>query len=90
MAKYLFIWDMFNTTGHIKFSVGGRPLGWLSWLSVQLQLGSWSHGFEPRVRLCADSSEPGTCFGSSVPFSLSVPPLLMLSLSFSLSKINKH
>ena len=36
--------------------------------------------FEPRIRLCADSSEPGACFG----FSLS------LSLSLSLSEINTY
>ena len=36
-------------------------------------------GFEPRVGLCADSSEPGACFGFCV--SLSAPPLLVLSLS---------
>ena len=48
--------------------------------------------FEPRVRLCADSPEPGACFGFCV--SLSLPLLhscsLSLSLSLSLSKINKH
>ena len=35
-------------------------------------------GFEPRVGVCDDSSEPGACFRLCVP--LSVPPLLMLSL----------
>ena len=35
--------------------------------------------FEPRVRFCADSSEPGACFGVCVSFSLSAPPLLALS-----------
>ena len=35
--------------------------------------------FEPHVGLSVDSSEPGDCFGFCV--SLSVPPLLMLSLS---------
>ena len=47
--------------------------------------------FEPRIRLCADSSEPGACFGFCV--SLSAPPhslSLSLSLALSLSKINKH
>ena len=39
---------------------------------------------KPRVGLCADSSEPGACFGFWV--SLSAPTLLVLSLS--LSKIN--
>ena len=39
--------------------------------------------FEPRVRLCADSSEPGACFGFCVSISpsLPAPPLLMLCLS---------
>ena len=44
-------------------------------------------GFEPRVGLCADGSEPGACFGFCVSLSLSAPPP---SLSLSLSKINKH
>ena len=41
--------------------------------------------FKPRVRLYADSSEPGACLGFCVSLSLSPPPLLMLCLS----KINK-
>ena len=32
------------------------------------------HKFEPRVRLCADTSEPGACFGFCVSLSLSAPP----------------
>ena len=44
-------------------------------------------GFEPRAGLCADSLEPGACFGFCVCPSLSAPPLLMLCLC--LSKINK-
>ena len=45
--------------------------------------------FEPHVRLCADiqSLEP---VSDSVSPSLSVPPLLRLSLSLSFPKINKH
>ena len=45
--------------------------------------------FEPRVGLCADtwSLEPAS---DPVSPSLSAPPLLALSLSLSLSKINKH
>ena len=42
--------------------------------------------FKPRVRLCADSSEPGACFRSSVPISLYPFPIHALSLS----KINKN
>ena len=30
-------------------------------------------GFEPRVGLCADSSEPGACFGFCVSLSLTLP-----------------
>ena len=37
--------------------------------------------FEPRVGLCAVSSEPEACFGFCVSLSLSAPPLLMLCLS---------
>ena len=60
----------------------GEP-GWLSRLSVDFGSG---HDltvceFEPRVGLCADSSEPGACFGFCV--SLSGLPLLMLALSLS-------
>ena len=40
-------------------------------------------GFKPRIRLCADGSEPGACFGFCVFLSLSAPPLLMLCLSLS-------
>ena len=46
------------------------------------------HEFKSHVRLCADSSELGACYGFCVSLSLSAPPLLMLCLSF--SKINKH
>ena len=46
--------------------------------------------FKPRVGLCADSSEPGTCFGFCVPLSLCPSPAHVLSLSLSLSKINKE
>uniref|UniRef100_A0A667G1G3 Adhesion G protein-coupled receptor E2 n=1 Tax=Lynx canadensis TaxID=61383 RepID=A0A667G1G3_LYNCA len=37
--------------------------------------------FKSRVGLCADSSEPGACFGFCVTLSLSSPPPLMLCLS---------
>ena len=53
-------------------------------MSVQLQLRVCE--FESRVRLCADSSEPGACFGFCV--SLSLP--LVCSHTLSLSKVNKH
>ena len=45
------------------------------------------HELEPRDGLCADSSEPGACFGFCVS-SLSAPPVFTLSLS--LSKISKQ
>ena len=43
--------------------------------------------FEPRVRLCVDSPEPGVCFRFCVSLSLFAPPPLVLYLS-QLSKIN--
>ena len=48
-------------------------------------------GFKPRVGLCADSSEPGACFGFcvSLSLSLSAPPPLVLCVSLSLSLKNK-
>nr|XP_060511482.1 uncharacterized protein LOC132692753 [Panthera onca] len=46
--------------------------------------------FEPRVGLCADSSESEACFRFCVSLSLCSPPAHTLSLSLSLSKINKH
>ena len=66
----------------------GRPGGSVSYVS---DFGSGHdlpvRGFEPRVRLRADSSEPGTCFGFCVSlFSVSAPPPLALCLS--LSKTN--
>ena len=39
------------------------------------------HGFEPRVGLCADSSEPGACFGFWVSLSLSLCPFPVCALS---------
>ena len=66
-----------------------RAPGWLSWLTG-LNLGSRHDlavcGFEPCIRLCADSWEPGACFGLFVSFCLC--PYPTCSLSFSLSKIN--
>ena len=44
------------------------------------------HEFKPCVRLCADSSEPGACFGFCVSLSLCLSPTHALSLSLSLSK----
>ena len=39
------------------------------------------HEFEPHVGLCADSSEPGACFGFCVSLSLCPSPAHALSLS---------
>ena len=39
--------------------------------------------FESRIRLCADSSEPGVCFGFCVSLSLCLSPTHALSLSIS-------
>ena len=48
------------------------------------------HEFEPRIGLCADSSEPGACFTFCVSLSLCPSPAHALSLSLSLSqKMNK-
>ena len=48
------------------------------------------HGFKPQIGLCADSSEPRTCFGFCVSLSLLLPCSCSLSLSLSLSLKNKH
>ena len=75
----------------LKFKISRGVPGWLSGLTVQLHFGSrhdfTARGLKPRIELCADSSEPGACFGFCV--SLSAPPPLMLCLSLS-KIINKH
>ena len=45
-------------------------------------------GFQPRIRLCVDSSEPGACFRLCLP--LSAPPLFTCCLSLSKIKIKKN
>ena len=50
--------------------------------SVERPTSAQVRGFEPRIRLCADSSEPGTCFEFCVSLSL---PLPSGSVSLSLS-----
>ena len=54
-----------------KWIKTGAP-GWLSRLSVRLRSGHdlAIHVFEPRIRPCADSSEPGACFRFCVSLSL--------------------
>ena len=65
------------------------------WLSIWFQDPA-VHGFESRIRLCAVSSEPGTCFGFCVSLSLCPPTPApppapgLCSVSLSLSKINKR
>ena len=68
-----------------KDATVGAP-GWLGRLGVRLQLAV--RGFEPRVGLCADSSEPGACFRFWVSLSLCPSPTHALSLS--VPKINKR
>ena len=60
----------------------GGSVGWASDFGSGHDL--TVHEFEPRVGLCANSSEPEACFRFCV--SLSAPPLLMLSLSLSPSQ----
>ena len=65
----------------------GGSVGWafdfaLGHDLADLALMILGHEFEPRVGLCADSSEPGACFG----FCVSAPLMLCLSLSLSNKK----
>ena len=62
----------------LKNYTSGVP-GWVSWLSIQLYHNLMVHEFEPHIGLCADSSDPGACFGFCVSLSL------CLSLHHSLS-----
>ena len=64
----------------------GGSVGWASDFGSGLDL--VVRGFKPHVELCADSSEPGACFGFCVSLSLCSSPTHVLSLSLSLSKIN--
>ena len=79
----LALWMTLKTTETI-----GAP-GWLSWWSVWLGLRIWSHGSRVWAQGLALCCQRRAHFGSSVP-PLSAPPLLALSFSLSLSKINKH
>ena len=66
----------------IKSVHNGVP-GWLSWVSVMIFRSGRDltvRGFEPRVGLCADSSEPGACFRFCVSLSLCPSPARALSL----------
>ena len=68
----------------------GAP-GWFSRLNVRHRLRSRSHSSWVRAPPldCADSTEPGACFGFCVSFSVSAPPPLMLCLCL-LKVINKR
>ena len=63
-----------------KSARGGAP-GWLSQLSVRLRLryDLRVRGFKLRIRLCADSAEPGALFGFCVSLSLCPSPTGALS-----------
>ena len=67
----------------INSSLAGAP-GWLNWLSIYLQLRSWSQGpgIRPHIRLPA---QEGVCFSSSLCPLPSAP-----ALRHSLSQINKY
>ena len=71
--------------GHLKCRVQGRLGGSVSSAS---DFGSGHdlavRGFEPRVGLCADGSEPGACFGFCVSLFLRPSPVRALSLSIGL------
>ena len=63
MEEVMRVHDAFKKVSH-----PGAP-GWLSRLSSRLGSGHdlAVREFEPRVGLCADSSEPGACFNSVSP-----------------------
>ena len=69
-------------TGHLDGSVS-----WMSDFSSGHDLTVC--GFKPRVRLCADSSEPGAHFGFCVSLSLCPTPAHALSLSLSKITLKK-
>ena len=62
----------------------GGSVGWVSDFGSRHDLTVCE--FEPHVGLCADSSEPGACFGLWVSLSHSPYPACALSLSLSLSQ----
>ena len=64
----------------------GGSVGWVTDFSSGHDLAVC--GFEPRVGLCADTSEPGGCFKFCLPLSLCPSHAHVLSLSLSLK--NKH
>ena len=91
---YLITYYVPEDTWSLRFTHGrgtsGGSVGWASDFSSGRDL--MVRELEPCSGLCADNSEPGAYFTFCV--SLSDPPPLALyfslSLSLSLSKINKH
>ena len=85
-------WDFLSLLLSLPASPTPLMLAWMARSVERLTFRSGHdlavRGFEPRAGLCADSSEPGACFGFCVSLSFSALPLLILCLS--LSKINKH
>ena len=75
-----------ETQGIKSYGAMGRlcvSVGKASNFGSGLDLTVWE--FKPHVGLCADSSEPGTCFGFCISPPLSALPMLMLCLSLSLN-----
>ena len=92
LTSHLFHWSfscvVFVTwfSSSLKCKNWGAPW-WLSWLSVGLQLRSWSHNeFEHLIRLCTSGAEP-TWDSIFLSLSLSLP--IPRSLSFKINKLKK-
>ena len=69
-----------------------KKLGWLggsvSWASALSSGHDFTvHEFKPRIRLCANSSEPGASFGFCVSLSFCPSPACTLTLSLSKIKL---
>ena len=71
-----FFFNVYLFWGHL-----GGSVGWVSDIGSghDLTVGE----FEPHIRLCADSSEPGFCFGFYVSLSLCPSPICGLILRVS-------
>ena len=83
MVTFIATVKILNSSAYILQKRMGRQGGSVGWAN---NFGSGHNlmvcELEPRVGLCADSSEPGACFRFCVS-PLSAPPLLMLSLCLS-------
>ena len=81
--------QLHETKNNFRKWAFGAP-GWLSGLSSDFSSGHdlATCEFEPRVRLCADGSEPGDCFRFCVSLCLCPFPAHALSLSFCQKQIN--